>query len=284
VISEGRGVLDEGLIAGLWRMRLPMLLVYLLLGAGVVVVPRLARGLAGLVLRTAKVPTNLDWLVGSFSYVVAGWLALEGWAASVPLLLRPYFTWKGGLVNDIPPASATVPIQHFRREIVAAAVVAAICRQLVVLAIERNRQAKARVDVVVGLAEPIRPPRTASRRRIFGRVLATAVIGPLMIAGMLERTWTWALAAAVFLAVGLLRSELVPRRLHGVWAGVVERLPLLVRILGIVVLVRVVAGFMAGSVITSYESLAVFVLVTTLVSVLLLPPPAPGPGDEGATA
>jgi hypothetical protein len=284
-ISRGSGLLDEGYVAGLWRVRIPLLILYLVLGTGAVLVPRLARGVAGIALRSARVPPNLDWLVASFASVVTVWLALSGWASSVPLLIRPYFTWKGGLVGDLPPAQATVPIQHFRQEIVAAAVIAVILRQLIVLAIGRNHQAAARVDIVVSLAEPIRPPRPASRRRALLQVVAAALLGTLMISGMLEQVWTWALAAAVFLAIAVLRSELLPPRLLAAWRGVAERLPLLVRLLLILVAVRVAAGFLATSVIESYESLAVFVILAALGSVLLLPPPAlpaAEPEDEPA--
>lgn len=274
-IERGGGLLDDGYIAGLWRVRVPLVILYLVLGVGAVVVPRLARGVATLVLRVARLAPNLDWLVGSLAYVVTLWLALEGWAASVPLLIRPYFTWKGGLVGQMPPAQATVPIQHFRREIVAAAVGAAILRQLVVLALARHRRAAARVDVVVSLAEPIPPPRPPTRRGTVLRVLGGTLVGTLLMAGMLEQVWTWALAAAVFLAIALLRTGLAPRGLLAAWRRLAGRIPLLARIVAMIVAVRVVAGFMAGSVLTSYESLAVFVLAAALVSVLLLPPPEP---------
>jgi hypothetical protein len=282
-VQRSGGLLDDGYVAGLWRVRIPLIIMYLVLGTGAVLVPRLARGIAGIALRSARVPPNLDWLVASFAYVVTVWLALSGWATSVPLLIRPYFTWKGGLAGGIPPAQATVPIQHFRKEIVAAAVIAAILRQLVVLAIERNHRAAARVDIVVSLAEPIRPPRPSSRRRVVLQVAAGALVGTLMMAGMLEQVWTWALAAVVFLTIATLRSELLPARMLAAWRRLAERLPLLVRLLVILVAVRVAAGFLASSVIASYESLAVFVLAAALVSVLLLPPPTPPatePEDE----
>jgi hypothetical protein len=279
-VRRGGGLLDDGVVAGLWRVRIPLLIMYLVLGTGAVLVPRLARGVAGIALRSARVPPNLDWLVASFAYVVTVWLALSGWATSVPLLIRPYFTWKGGLAGGLPPAQATVPIQHFRKEIVAAAVIAAIVRQLVVLAIDRNRRAAARVDIVVSLAQPIRPPRPATRRRALLRAVAAALVATLMVSGTLERVWTWALAAAVFLAIALLRSELLPSRMLTAWRRLAERLPLLVRLVVILVAVRVVAGFLAGSVIASYESLAVFVILGALVSVLLLPPPELPPAEQ----
>jgi len=272
-VTRDSGLLDSGYIAGLWRVRLPLVLLYLLLGAGVVLVPRLARSIAGIALRSARVPRNLDWLVASFAYVVTVWLALVGWAASLPLLIRPYFTWKGGLAGRLPPAQAIVPVQHFRKEIVATAVVAAIVRQLVVLAIDRRRDLATRVDVVVSLAEPARPSRPVTPWGTLLRVLGAGLLGAFLIAGTLERAWTWTLAVAVFVLIGLLRSELLPGSVRVAWRRVAGRLPFLVRAALVVVTVRVVAGFMAGSVIASYESLAVFILLAALASVLLLPPP-----------
>jgi hypothetical protein len=273
-VERSSGLLDSGLVAGFWRVRLPLVLLYLLLGAGALAVPRLARGIAGIALRSARVPVHLDWLVASFAYVVTLWLALTGWAASLPLLMRPYFTWKGGVVGEMPPAQAIVPVQHFRQEIVAAAVVAAILRQLLVLAVDRRRGLADRVDVVVSLAEPARAPRATTRWGTVLRVLGAGLLGAFLMAGTLERAWTWALAVAVFVVIGLLRSGLLPASLPDVWRRIAGRLPFLVRVALIVVAVRVVAGLMAGSVIASYESLAVFILLAALASVLLLPPPA----------
>jgi hypothetical protein len=273
-IRRSSGLLDSGLLSGLWRVRLPLVLLYLLLGVGVVVVPRLARGIAGVALRSARVPVHLDWLVGSFAYVVTLWLALTGWAAGLPLLIRPYFTWKGGVVGEMPPAEAIVPVQHFRKEIVAAAVVAAIVRQLVVLAVTRRRDLAERVDVVVSLAPLPHEPRPPGPWRTLARVLGAGALGAFMMAGTLERAWTWTLAVAVFVTIALLRSDLVPEPFVAAWRRLAGRVPFLVRVGLIIVAVRVVAGFMAGSVIASYESLAVFILLAALASVLLLPPPA----------
>jgi hypothetical protein len=278
-VKGAHGLLDHGIIAGLWRVRVPLIIYYLLLGVGAVLVPRLARGIAGLVLRTARIPMHLDWLVASTAYVVMVWLALSGWAASVPLLLRPYFTWKGGVAGSIPPAQATVPIQHFHQQIVAAAVVAAMLRQLVVLAVSRDDDASARVDTVVSLGQPLELARPRRRRVVLLQVVGATVVATLMMAGTLERAWTWGLAAGVFLVIAVLRSPLLPARVLATWQRVAGRLPLLVRVGIIVVAVRVVAGFLATSAISSYQGLAVFVVLAALGSVLLLPPSPPVPTE-----
>jgi hypothetical protein len=283
-LDRSSGLLDSGYVSGLWRVRLPLVLLYLLLAAGALLVPRLARSLAGIALRSARVPRNLDWLVASFAYLVTVWLALLGWTASLPLLVRPYFTWKGGLAGSVPPAQAIVPVQHFRKEIVVAAVVAAMLRQLVVLAIARRRDLAGRVDVVVSLAAPAREARPPTAWGTVLRVLGAGLLGAFLMAGTLERAWTWTLAIAVFVLIALLRSDLLPEPARDVWRRLAGRLPFLVRVALIVVAVRVVAGFMAGSVIGSYESLAVFILLAALASVLLLPPPATASAGAAAGA
>jgi hypothetical protein len=277
LVGQGDGLLDSGYLAGLWRVRLPLLILYGVYAVGGLVAPRLARGVAGMVLRATRLPRHLDWLVGSLTYVVVVWLSVSGWLASAPLLIRPVFTWKGGTAGELAPAVVTVPLQHFRREIVAAAVVAAMVRQLALFLCDRSRDARARVDVVGTLAAPTAAPAPVSRGRVWRRILAAAVIGPLMAAGMLEEAWTWGLAVAVALVVAVLRSELLPAAARRAWSATVDRVPVLARVVALVVGVRVVAGVLAESVITSYAALAVFVLSATLVGALLLPP-------EGGTA
>jgi hypothetical protein len=278
-VERSSGLLDSGYVAGLWRVRLPLVLLYLLLGVGVVVVPRLARAIAGLALRALRVPLRLDWPVASLAYLVTLWLALSGWAASLPLLIRPYFAWKGGVAAQVPPAQAIVPLLSFRQEIVAAAVVAAILRQLLVLAVERRRDLAGRVDVVVSLGEPAQAAREPTPWGTVLRILGAGLLGAFMMAGTLERAWTWTLAIAVFVTIGLLRSDLLPPSLLDAWQRLAGRVPFLVRVGVTILAVRVVAGLLAGSVIASYESLAVFILLAALGSVLLLLPPA---GEEAS--
>jgi hypothetical protein len=95
------GVLDSGLVAGLWRVRLPMLIVYLVLGIGALAVPRLARAVATGTLRSVEVPYQLEWLVASSVYVVTIWVAVTGWAASLPVLIRPFFTWRDPVLDTL---------------------------------------------------------------------------------------------------------------------------------------------------------------------------------------
>jgi hypothetical protein len=162
--------------------------------------------------------------------------------------------------------------QAFGQELVAAAAVGAIARQVVVVVISNSPSAMARVDTIGSLVASTPAPPMDHRRAAVGAVAAAAA-AVLALAGILVTWWTWLLAVVVVGVIALARSQLLPQlSLLAGWGSRVGQVPLLVRLVGVVVLIRLVAGALSGSVLRSYEGLSVFVAVSALASVVLLVP------------
>lgn len=277
------GPLGAGPLATVAHQWVPLIISYLLLAAGVVLLPRAARAVVGSVGQGRQVPPWAAWALVSGLLTVIMWLGMGAWVAAAPTLIRPVFTWatSGGL----PTTQAMSGLQESGGVVVAAAVVATLARQGLIgwtmlpgPARDRLRAAEQGAPVIAGSATaPTTEPGPA--RRALAAV-AMSGLATLTMAGILEHGWLWVVAFAVLLAIRLARTgQLHVPRLQR-WQHRVRALPAWVRLIALWVISQVIGQRLSNNLIGSYTALAVFVLVSILVVFALFPgepPPRPGP-------
>jgi hypothetical protein len=291
VLGTRGGPFGEGVLGTFGRVRLPMIITYLLLAVAVVVVPRTARALLVAVGRWRRVPAAVAWPLASGLFVVVVWISLRTWVAAAPTLVRPRFTWTGTL----PTVEAIGPIQDDGDEIIAAGVMAAMARQVLVgLALwwapVRDRVRAAEQDPVpervarTGHARPVAP---GAARRLIGDVGA-AVLATIVLAGVLEESWLWIASFSAFLGVRLLRSGVIAPGPLDVWKQWAARVPAVVRVVLLWVVARVVTDALVKGFIDSYTGVALVVIGGAVVVFLIFPgtprTAAPGAGPSGPPA
>ena len=269
---------STGLVGNLARVRLPLLITYLLLAVPVAVIPRTARGVVLAVGRRRRLPAQVTWAVSSALYVAVIWIGARTWTAAAPTLVRPRFTWLPG--SGTPTAEAIQPLQVDGGKIVAAAVVAALVRQVVVgwLSVPgpRHQARWRRLTAAAPEARAGEPAVAPSAARRLGIDVLAASIGTLTLAGILERAWVWLLAFGVMLGVRLLRSEVVAAAAVRRWKVVTARAPAAVRLVVLWVVARLVTDALSSGVIESYTAMALFVIAGVMVVFVVFPgTPAP---------
>lgn len=220
-----------------------------------------------------RLPAQATWVVSSALYVAVIWIGTRTWTAAAPTLVRPRFTWLTG--SGAPTAEAIQPLQVDGGRIVAAAVVAAIVRQLVVawLSVPGPRQQSLwqRLSAAAPGARAEEPVVAPSPARRMGVDVLAAAIGTLTLAGILERAWVWLVAFAVMLGVRLLRSEVVAAAAVRRWKAVTARAPAAVRLVALWVVARLVTDALSDGVIGSYTAMALFVIAGVVVVFVVFP-------------
>jgi hypothetical protein len=276
IVGKGGGFLPldapftTGFTGTVAREWIPLFITYLLLATAVVVLPRTARLLVASLGRLKFVPAALAWPLASGLYVTVVWISVRTWAAAAPILVRPRYTWLGSF-----PTIATIePLQTRASELVAAGVMAAIVRQVVVGAtlvpsgLQRRIRWVERAGFEDGPVAPRRPP--SAGRRLITDVIAAGV-ATLALAGVFEHTWVWVASFSTMLAVRVLRSGLVAARLVDGWKRVADKVPAVVRLGGLWLLARVVTDALSNGTIGSYTGVAMFVLGGAVVVFLVFP-------------
>ena len=208
------GLLDDGVLAGLLRLRLPMLIGYLVLGLVVVLLPVLVRVLVAGLPGLYRLP---NWLV--FAVVAAlsaglAYVAVLLWTGGAPVLVRPLYTWSSNvsIQGNIAAGDLTVPvagIEPLQRDggaIAAMAAVASVLRSGLTLLTWREPWLHARTaKVESALAEPIEAAIPAGRFGPWKAAVLAAVLSTMLLAGMMA---VWWVAAVLFVDFRLFAANL----------------------------------------------------------------------------
>src|SRR3569833_2900786 len=200
------------------RVRLALVLSYLLLGALLTFVPLACRSLArqtlGLIRRFRVAYSAAEAIVLA---VLRAALVLV-WVESVPSLIRPVYTWSG----DFPPKEAMQPLQETGLVFVVFGALGGIVRVVAEFLATRDPELRRQI------AQPLaRPAVRLSLPPIVTAVLR-AIATTFMLSGLLAG-WFDAVALGVALAVLLsLRSIFLPRLRP--WVAIVTRIPLVLRL------------------------------------------------------
>lgn len=276
------GTLGEGPLATLAHEWLPRLILYLLLAAGMLLLPRAARAVVAGIGRGRQMPAALAWILVSGLVVVITWLGTDAWVAAAPTLVRPVFTWSSP--GQTPTVEAVATLQESGGIVVAAAIAATVLRQLLygsvmLPGIQRERLEAAERDAPVLGDTAAAAERTAGEpsaaRQVVAAVL-TAALATLAMAGILERAWLWAVVFVTLLVIRLARTRLLAVPGLPAWQRAVSLAPAWARLITLWLVSRVVVQGMSTDLIGSYSALAVFVLVSIIVVFAVFPgdPPA----------
>lgn len=259
----------SGTVGELTRVWLPLLVSYLLLAAVVIVLPRTARMLVAAVGRWRRVPPALAWPLASGLYATVVWVGIRTWAAAAPILVRPRYTW----LDLLPTVDAIAPLQERGSELVAAGVVAALARQLLIglTMVPNSLQQRVRWAESTGPTEGSVGPRRARPLQRMAADVAAAALATLALAGVLEHAWVWVLSFVVMVTVRMLRSGVVASGPVDRWKAVVDRVPAAVRLGVLWLLARLVTDALSNGTIGSYTGVAVFVLGGVVTVFLVFP-------------
>lgn len=88
------GITGNDLLAGLLRVRLPLLIGYAILAAVAVYLPRLARALIADIPRIERLPKEATFAVVGLLNLIVVAVAARLWAEASAVLVRPLFTWQ----------------------------------------------------------------------------------------------------------------------------------------------------------------------------------------------
>lgn len=281
---------SAGLIGEAARVWLPLVISYLLLAAAVILLPRMARTLVASVGRWRRVPPGLAWPLASGLYATVVWVGVRTWAAAAPILVRPRYTW----LELQPTVEAIAPLQARGSELVAAGVVAALVRQVLIglTMVPNALQRRVRWAEGTGTAKGTAGPRQAHPVQRLAADVAAAALATLALAGVLEHTWVWVLSFGVMVTVRALRSGVVAGGPVDQWKRVVDKVPAAVRLGLLWLLARLVTDALSNGTIGSYTGVALFVLGGVVTVFLVFPgspskpagaaPSAGGAGAAGA--
>lgn len=223
---------------GLLKVRLPRLIEYGLLWLLVVQIPVTAMALVRS-LNTVMPANRQVRTYGAMAGLgLVTMVLVHFWTQAVPILIRPVFTWPGGY----PPVSAMAPLQVQGMILVLCAALAATGRmyfQIRAVFDEQGAVYLAEVKEQLLLANPGTP--LGERLSVWARPLGHAVWLTLFLSGMyhswLDATLLGLLIAAIQAAqAGLIRVPL------GGWKEWVLRVPLLLRLAGVLLILQYVAG------------------------------------------
>lgn len=275
VPSVGDGALTDGLLAGLLRIRLPMLIGYALLAGLAVYLPRLARRLIADIPRVGNLPgpVALRSALGLNLLVVA--VATLLWAESSALLVRPLFTWQGRSPSTV--AVATLQVRATWVVIVALLATAGRCALLYWVYGDRRR-AERLVAVEAAVAQgPGTTPWLERAGPVAGAVGAAAST-TLVLAGVIETWWVAVVLFAVFVALRCVREGMVLAQLEA-WKQTTARVPVLARLAVALLAVDTLRRVFADAGDATFNRLALSLAVSVVALYLLLPG---APADDAA--
>ena len=179
-----------GQLPELLRLRLPLVIGYLLLLLVAARLPVFAKTLLANTVGGRSVPMASRPLAGAAllgAHALVTNALVWAWVQAVPVLIRPRFTWLGALA---PPGSAYVPLQVEGNLVVAVVVIASVVRLTRQLTLASRRDVQAKLD---GIQEPVLSigrtgPPGAGRRwvRAVGAGLATTALACGILASTTE--------------------------------------------------------------------------------------------------
>lgn len=280
------GPLGDGPLGDLLHHWLPLLITYLLLAAGVILLPRAGRAVVAGIGRRRRVPALPAWALVSALLVVVAWLGTDAWVAGAPTLIRPVFTW--GSPGGVPTVEAVRTLQNDGGVVVAAAVAGVLARQLwlgwVMLPGEAQDRLLAAEAGAPVLGDPQRAPRDPGAGREALVAVLTSLLATLAMAGILELAVMWPITFAVLLLIRLTRSGRIPVPGWNAWQRTAARLPAWARLIALWVLSRMAVQALSTNAIGSYTGLAVFVLLSLVVVFVMFPGEPPAEPAAGSPA
>lgn len=265
---------DATIIEEIVRVRVPMIITYLLLGVAALFIPRLGKIMSLAIGRWKRIPGQAAWLLITPFVVVVSWIGLRTWAALAPTLIRPRFVWRG--IN--PTVEAIQNLQVEDSTLVAAGVIATLLRQAVLGLTIYWPKLKQRLDILelrghllAASKDPLAAPAVPTTGRRFAGDFSSALAASLVLSGILETRILWIILFGVFLLVRLVRSGVITVPPLEAWKRRATAIPIVARIVVLWLLATVGRSVLSDDLIGSYARMSVIVAVGVVVSLLIFP-------------
>jgi hypothetical protein len=197
------------------------------------------------------------------------------WVNSVPLLIRPMFTWQG----NIPSVAAMSALQKNGGYVVVVAAAASLLRMVLQLWTGFRSHGNEHIDTIGLKAGDLSFVRAISERLPVVVRVALSSSGTAFIFGGMYSQWTDAFIIFVLVAIlNAIRYQIIPTPLK-YWSDTMDRIPLLIRLLAGVGLVYIIGSQVLTIEMRSTNTFRPFIIITGLSFVVffLLNPSLAGP-------
>jgi hypothetical protein len=286
----GSGFFDRGLIGNIGRIRVPLLISYVLLWMLVVSVPRLPRLVLAGIGRARFLPPIVAFVLASGLICGLTYFLVGVWTDFTPMLIRPVFTWRSQ--GTTPTTAAIFPLQERGQTIQRWGLLGSIGRQALLGVMLFHRPLGDRLRALeVGFVRIYRDKAMSSKPLLqpnLGRLAsagAATIVSTFLLAGILEHWWLWILTFAVMLAVHFVRAGvLFSRQMRPVQRFMTTK-PLALRLGAGWVMAQVIGQAIVTP--KSYTGLAIVSLIGVVVMIILFPgiasekgPTEPEPPDS----
>ncbi|UVI29381.1 hypothetical protein [Paenibacillus spongiae] len=263
---------NEGLFEHVIKVRIPLVIEYGLLYILVVKIPMITKALTAQ-LRVPFLPLKTSFKIAAALYVLITGILVYFWTQTVPVLIRPVFTW----ISSSPPAQATVPLQQYEWVIIFVAIVIAAIRMLLQGMTAFRSEIGKPLD---GLERELRelPPVESLGDRLnpWFSTAAVALWSVLMIAGVYKSWIDPVFIGALIFVLLAIRQQLIPIPL-GVWAKWMDKIPLLIRLVIGFILIKIIASAILENMMYATDTFRPLLLMTALsmLIIFLLTPQLP---------
>ena len=280
IIDAGWDFPGGGLLGALVLYRVPMLIGYSLLVAGVVLMPMAARTLVAGIPHPRTMPRGLAAGVTLLLCVVLVVVGALLWSAATAVLVRPLFTW----VGEEPTVDAVAVLQTSGAWVAAAAAFGIVVRTAVLLLVYTDPVKEGRLaSVEQALAAPT---KRGPALRTWPVPAAVVLAGwtTLMLAGTIQTIIVAVLVFVIALGIRLARTSSVPWL--DTWRRITAQVPVLLRLgAGALLAVALQRAYLGDSNrIESFDQLALYTVVAALAMFALLPGnPTPRTQHEAVT-
>jgi hypothetical protein len=281
-------------LEGFVRTRGAWLLLYVLLALLLVVFPLTASALRRVTTLPSQVAGPGVLIAGGVIYVVVAGVLAYSWSQSVPILQRPIFTWH----DTSPTVESMSPLQQHAQWVVLAAIVGAIGRVVFEALTRGNEGVQGRATRFAAMiAGAGRQRVTWTSVPLPARLVAGAILTTLLLSGMLPG-WGDGILLLLLLAVVYISRQFLSDLVPG-WYGLLNRVPLVLRLLVAAVISRLLTplvlaplwpyGYETNPLLKLFDPILNRVrdstsfrpiLLTTLIGLIIatiLTPPAPRP-------
>jgi hypothetical protein len=265
------GFLDHGFLAGLVRIRLPLLIGYAVLGSLAAAVPTVARMILADIPKLRRLPRQMAFVVAGVLNLLTAAAFTALWVNATPILIRPLFTWDPFLAS--PTVAAIQPLQLEGGWIVRAAAAAVLLRIVVLWWVySRPRLARRVIEIERDLIRDPLPQPLLDRLPRWLRALFGAALTTVLLAGLLDTWWIALVMFGTMSIVRSLRSGLIPIRATA-WRRLMSRVPALIRLAAVMGLSAVMGSVLIEMQLErgSFVGLALFLLVPIALLYVLMP-------------
>jgi hypothetical protein len=263
---------NDGFFEHVIKVRIPLLIEYGLLYILMVKIPMITKALTAQ-LRVPFLPLKASFSIAAALYVLLTGVLVYFWTQTVPVLIRPVFTW----VSARPPAEATVPLQQYEWVVIFVAIVIAAIRMLLQgMTAFRSEVGKPLEQLERELKELPLVRSLGERMSPWFLAALAASWSVLMISGV-YKTWIDPvfIGALIFVLLAV-RQRLIPVPL-GAWPKLMEKIPLLLRLVVGFILIKIISSAILENMMHTTDTFRPLLLMTALsmLIIFLLTPQLP---------